>query len=91
MTKDTVGVHARFAEREGIRYTLLADRRAEVIGAFGLINRRFPKSAPWYGVAVPAIFVVNANGIVTHRFSTENYRDRPEPEAILDILRKAGG
>ena len=91
VTNDEVGVHARFAQRNNIKVTLLADRKAEIIAAFDLINSRFPKSSPWYGVAVPAIFAIDSNGIVTHRFTTRNYRDRPEPEAVLEILRRAGG
>jgi peroxiredoxin len=84
-------VHARFARQENIKFTLLADAKADIIKAFGLVNERFPKDAPWYGVAVPAILAVDAKGIVTHRFSTRDYTDRPEPEAVLDILRRAGG
>lgn len=84
-------MHARFARRESIKFTLLADKKAEIIKAFDLVNKSFPKSAPWYGVAVPAIFAVNAKGTVTHRFSTQDYRDRPEPEAVLEILKRAGG
>ena len=84
-------MHARFAQREGIKFTLLADKKADIIRAFGLVNESFPKDAPWYGVAVPAIIAVDAKGIVTYRFTTRNYTDRPEPEAVLEILRGAGG
>lgn len=84
-------MHARFGQRENIKFTLLADRKAEIIAAFDMINARFPRSSPWYGVAVPAIFAIDAKGIITHRFTTKNYRDRPEPEAVLEVLRRAGG
>lgn len=84
-------MHSRFAQRESIRLTLLADDKAEIIKAFDLVSPRFEKGSAWYGIATPAIFAVNAKGIVTHRFSTHNYRDRPEPEAVLEILKRAGG
>ena len=87
MTNDAVPVLAQFAERERIAFTLLSDRKAEIIGAFGLINQQFRGTA-WYGVALPATFVINASGTVTHRFSERDYRIRPDIDAILDILKK---
>ncbi|NKB22167.1 MAG: hypothetical protein GKS01_16900 [Alphaproteobacteria bacterium] len=46
------------------------------------------KSSAWYGIALPAIFVVNADGKISHRFSTENYRQRPDVERVLATLGK---
>jgi peroxiredoxin len=88
VTYDAVAVHARFAEREKIGFTLLSDPKAGIIGAFGLINERFSPGTAWHGVAHPATFVVDARGIVTHRFSERSYRDRPDVDAILGILKK---
>ncbi len=82
MTNDTVATQAQFATREKIAYTLLSDRKAEIIGAFGLINEQY-RGTSWYGVAHPIIFVVDARGIITHRFSQEDYRQRPDIDSIL--------
>lgn len=82
---------AQFAELEGIGFALLSDAKAEIIPAFGLLNRRFPPGSRWYGVAHPAIVVVDAKGVVRHRFSERRYRDRPDAGAVLKILRREAG
>lgn len=82
---------ARFAGDENIRMPLLSDAQARIIPAFGVENDRFPKGSSWYGVAHPIIIVADADGIVRHRFSKRNYRDRPDVDAVLDVLRKAAG
>ncbi len=88
MTNDPVSVHAQFSTDRGIGYTLLADRKAEIIGAFGLINERFPRASRWYGIALPMMFVIDPKGVITHRFSSTNYRTRPDPDKVLRTLRK---
>ena len=84
-------VHRNFARRENIAFTLLADKDVKIIEAFGMANPRFPKGTNWYGIAVPAIFVIDRKGRVTHRFATRDYRDRPSPEAVLSVLRRSAG
>jgi len=80
-------VLAQFAEREKVGFTLLSDPKAEIIGAFGLINERFRGTA-WYGVALPITFVFDTKGIVLHRFSQRDYKNRPDVNEILKILKK---
>ncbi len=43
---------------------------------------------PWYGIALPAIFVIDPNGIITHRFTSASYRDRVDVETVLRVLRR---
>lgn len=81
-------MHAGFASRRNIAFTLLADKKADIIKALGMTNPQFPKGTRWYGVALPGIFVVDPKGKVTHRFMTQDYRDRPSPEAVLSVLSK---
>lgn len=78
---------AKFAERRKIAFTLLADTDASIIKAFGVTNESFPKDAPWYGVAVPIIFVTNAEGVITQRYSEVPYTNRPRIEQVLKTLR----
>ena len=81
-----------FAADHEIGYTLLADRGARIIGAFGLINERMPRDSSWYGIAHPIIFVIGANGVITHRFSSTNYSDRVPVGVVLKTLAgHAGG
>ena len=76
----------KFAVRNRSLLTLLADPKSETIRAFGVLNDRFPPGAPGHGVAHPIIFVTDANGVVSHRFSKDDYRDRPEILVILQTL-----
>jgi len=83
-----VSVHSNFAARRNIGFTLLADKKAQIIEALGMTNPQFPKGSRWYGVALPGILTIDPKGKVTHRFISKDYRDRPSPEAVLAVLRK---
>jgi peroxiredoxin len=69
----------------------LSDAGAKIIPAFGIASPQFGKGTSWYGVALPIIFVVGRDGVIRHRFSLQNYQDRPEIDTILDALRKEAG
>jgi peroxiredoxin len=92
VTNDDADVHAGFAAEHEISYTLLADRGARIIGAFGLIDERMPRGSPWYGLAHPMTFVIGTDGVITHRFSSSNYRQRIPVDIVLETLgRRTGG
>lgn len=85
MTYDKPETIAGFAQSKGITYPMLSDAGSKAIKAFGLVSGR--EGSSWYGFASPAIFVVNKAGKITHRFSTTDYTDRPETEAVLNALK----
>lgn len=89
MTHDPVAVHAAFAEREKIAYTLLSDEGSAIIRAFGLLNERFPPGSRLYGVAHPAIFVIDPLGVITHRFSNSDRRGRANIDEVYQALSKS--
>ena len=91
MTNDPVAVHARFAASQHIAYTLLADEKSGIIKAFGVIDERYPAGSAWYGLARPIIFVIDAGGVITHRFSSRDYRDRPSVDSVIEALRSRAG
>ena len=78
---------ARFVNRSQLGFPLLADKGSKVIGGLGLIDTSVAKTASWYGFAKPIILVLDPDGVVTHRFSTQDYRNRPDITHILDALR----
>lgn len=86
MTYDPVELLARFAAREKIQFALLSDPQSNIIGAFGLRDEAVPRDSKWYGFAHPMIFVIDAEGVIRHRFSEANYQIRPDPDAIYRIL-----
>ncbi len=91
VTFDPVAPLARFAAASGIAFPLLADRESRIIRKFDLADGGVAGDAPWYGVAVPMLVVLDADGVVTHRFSTRDRDDRPDPDAVMNVLRRAAG
>ena len=92
VTYDDVPVLAAFSDANGIGYPLVSDGRREIVPAFGVGDERYGRTSPWHGVARPIIFVVDASGIVRHRFSGPDYQSRPDVDAVLAALkREAGG
>lgn len=81
---DSVEIIRHFSERMGgFRYSLLADSESEIIDAFGLRNTHVEKGHPWYGIAFPGTYIVDANGVVTEKFFSESYRQRITADTIL--------
>jgi peroxiredoxin len=51
-----------------------------------------PRGSPWYGLAHPMTFVIGTDGVITHRFSSSNYRQRIPVDIVLETLgRRTGG
>ena len=78
---------ARFSRRRKIGFTLLSDPDSAIIRAFGLLNEDFPPGRPGHGLSIPLMFVIDAKGIVTHRFSDPDHSWRPEVELVLKAIR----
>lgn len=66
---------------------MLSDEGSAIIRAFGLLAENYPPGSFYYGVPHPAIVVIDANGVVSHRFSESNYVTRPEIDDVLIALR----
>lgn len=58
--------------------TLLADPSGEAAKAFGMLSAR--------DLARVAVFHIDAQGVVRHRWLPDTYRDPPTAAAILDAL-----
>ena len=91
VTYDAVAELKRVSDRRMIGFTLLSDAGHEIIPAFGLVNESYSQNSPWYGLAHPLTMVVDADGIVRHRFSERSYRNRPDVELVFYILRAEAG
>lgn len=87
VTYDGVEKLADFATRRSIRFTMLSDPRSEIIRAFGVLDGRYPG----YAIAHPIIFVIDAGGVIRHRFSGHEYTEPPDIDLVLEILRKSAG
>jgi peroxiredoxin len=52
-----------------------------------VLDRRYPPGSPGHSIAVPIVFVIDAKGKITHRFSKVPYTTRPEIGLVLKALR----
>ncbi len=82
ISTDTVATLARFTERRGIKFPLLADKGGKIIKTFGLLNAR-------QGIAYPATYIVDNNGTVRAVLQEQSYQDRPSVDEILATADRA--
>lgn len=66
-----------FINRNDISYPVLTDSDSSAIKSFGILNTKFKRGSRFYGIPNPAIYVINSDGIITHYYAEENYKDRP--------------
>jgi len=64
----------------------LSDSSAAIIEAFDVLNENFAAGSAGYGIPHPIIFVIDANGVITHRFSEADYADRPDIGSVLKAI-----
>lgn len=80
---DPAAVLENFAQRTGVKITLLSDPRSEVIRAFGILNESVPKDHQFYGIPNPGDYLIDENGVVKAKFFEEKYADRYTAGQIL--------
>ena len=83
ISSDDLATSTAFARDEKLSYPLLADPDMAAILAWGVRHRG--KS-----MAVPAVFIVDRDGIVRWRRIGESISDRTDIEEILDALGASG-
>lgn len=73
-----------FKEAHDITYTLLSDPESEVIGSFGILNTLIDANDhPWFGIPYPGTYVIDREGVITHKFFDSNLAVRAGPEQLL--------
>jgi peroxiredoxin len=76
---DPVEKNAKVVEHLKLSYRIVADTERRVIDAYDLRHDEGGEG----GIARPATFLIDSNGIVRWRDLTESYRLRPRPEDVL--------
>ena len=75
---------ADFSAAYGITFPLLSDPNSEIITSFGILNTLIPPDDhPWYGVPFPGTYLIDANGVITHKFFEQTLSIRIGAEQIL--------
>lgn len=86
---DNPFAQAAWAEKEGIKVTLLADYEHEVAKAYGVSYEQFAPAVNLIMGGVPkrSAFVIDKQGIVRYAEVKESPKDLPDFEAVKAALR----
>jgi len=77
-----------FRDAHGITYTLLSDPDSQVIRRFGILNTLIgEEEIPWFGIPFPGSYVIDGEGVITHKFFEHNLAVRAGPERFLRAVR----
>lgn len=84
---DPVADLAKFSKKWSIGFPLLSDEGSHIIDAFGIRNdSRYKEGDRAWGVPYPMLVITDTNGTVQAKLMRESYRERPEPEVLLETL-----
>ncbi|MBQ75141.1 MAG: hypothetical protein CMQ20_08975 [Gammaproteobacteria bacterium] len=77
-----------FQQAYGMTYKLLSDPDSVVIRQFGILNTLIAEDDhPWFGIPYPGTYVLDAGGVITHKFFENNLAVRVGPEQLLRAVR----
>ncbi|MCF6291884.1 MAG: peroxiredoxin family protein [Robiginitomaculum sp.] len=75
-----------FAEEYELDFTLLSDRKSEVIDDFGIRNDKYGKFHFANGVPHPMIFIIGADKTIQAKLAEKGYKDRPPVPLIAQTI-----
>jgi hypothetical protein len=88
LSYDEQGALADFRDAYDITYTLLSDPESNVIRQFGILNTLISEdNHPWFGIPFPGTYVVNSEGVISHKVFENNLSLRAGPEMLLRAAR----
>lgn len=77
-----------FRQAYGTTYKFLSDPDSVVIRQFGILNTLIAEDDhPWFGIPYPGTYVLDADGVITHKFFENNLAVRVGPEQLLRAVR----
>ena len=98
LSYDTPEKQQKFIAKREIKPVVISDHGAEIIQAFGLLNKKYDEGSRYFGIPYPAVFVINADKQVAAKLYEEDYavndksyRNRPAVDIILDAIDEAAG
>lgn len=84
---DNIEELAKFSKKQSIAYPMLSDTNSQIIKAFDILNEEMEQGTKGYGIPHPAVYIINAEGVVVARFAEEGYKKRPPSSLILEKLK----
>jgi peroxiredoxin len=76
----------KVARQFGLTYRVPAPQEAVYRGAF--VNLGFTNGDDTWELPIPATYILDRDGTIVYSSANEDYTDRPEPMAILEILQR---
>jgi peroxiredoxin len=76
---DAVDVSQQLALDLGLGFPLLSDDKGDLIKAYGVWEEE-------HGIAIPAIVVIDRQGIIRWRRVSDSITDRPDEDIVIDIV-----
>jgi len=77
-----------FINAYDIDFALLSDPKSEIIRQFGILNTLIKEDDhPWFGIPFPGTYVIDADGVITHKFFENNLALRASPEQLVRALQ----
>lgn len=73
----------------GVEYPLLSDRGAATVKAYGILNPDYAPGHRAYGVPLPGVLYIGADGRIVLKRAVAGYRERPPFEEILEAVSTA--
>ncbi|PHR57620.1 MAG: hypothetical protein COA47_11620 [Robiginitomaculum sp.] len=86
LSYDSVKDNTRYVEEYKPGFTILSDRKSEVIDAFGIRNHKYGKMHFAHGVPHPMIFVIDADKTIQAKLAESGYKDRPAIAVVIETL-----
>jgi len=90
LSYDDPAVLAKFAAERKVAWPLLSDPQSKVIDRWQLRDPAYPPGNRAHGVPLPAVYVIDKKGVIRARLMESNYRQRPQPEAVLAAVDAVG-
>jgi peroxiredoxin len=84
---DSPFVAARFRETHDLPFPVLSDFNREVAREYGVLYEEF---YGLQGVAKRAVFVIDTEGRIAHRWVSEDADVEPDYQAVRDAAKRAG-
>jgi peroxiredoxin len=90
LSYDDTSVLSKFAAERKVGWTLLSDPQSKVIDGWQLRDPAYPPGNRAHGVPRPAIYVIDTKGVIRARLMEDDFRKRPQVEAVLAAVDALG-
>ena len=89
ITYDSPELQQVFIDKFGITIPVLSDIKTLSFKTLGILNEKYQKGEPQYGIAHPGMIVINPQGVVVGKLFLEAYSSRVDSVAALAFAMEA--